>query len=272
MASSSRSSSRRGTSGRSNNTQGGRRGTNSKNAEKAVQSQRSSRTPFKQSSPKPGDTFKRPANSKTVKASYSAPKTDSFAPQEDQHWRDVSDSFAVTSFDYKYATLFDLIKATAGKKDALIVALDHITDAGNMGAILRSAEVVGASGVLIPNKRSAPVNEAVYRTSAGAVQHLKVAREANLVTSIRRLQEEGFWVAAATEHAAQDIWQAPLEGRLVIVMGAEDTGVSRLVREVCDFEFKLPQRGVTQSLNVAQAFTAIAYEWLRKVNLQGSND
>ncbi|HBT95499.1 MAG TPA: hypothetical protein DEB24_05155 [Coriobacteriia bacterium] len=180
------------------------------------------------------------------------------------HWRETATELAGGSYDYKYATLFDLIEAAKGKKNALIVALDHITDAGNMGALLRSAEVVGALGALIPNKRSAPVNEAVYRTSAGAVEHLKVAREANLANSLLRLKEEGFWIAGATEHAEQDIWHAPLEGRLVIVMLAEDTGLSRSLRDTCDFEFKLPRRGVTQSLNVAQAFTAIAYEWLRR--------
>jgi 23S rRNA (guanosine2251-2'-O)-methyltransferase len=172
--------------------------------------------------------------------------------------------FAEAPYAYEYATLFDLISLARGKKDALIVALDHITDAGNMGAVLRSAEVVGATGVLIPNKRAAPVNEAVYRASAGAVEYLKVAREANLVSALKRLKEEDFWIAGATEHARQDIWQAPLEGRIVLVMGAEDTGLSRLVRETCDFELKLPQSGFTPSLNVAQAATAIMYEWLRR--------
>ena len=179
-------------------------------------------------------------------------------------WREQTRMFDSESYHYEYSTLFDLIRLTKGKEQALIIALYHITDVGNLGAVIRSAEVVGATGVLIPSKRSASVNEAVYRTSAGAVEYLPVAREANLATSLKRLKDEGFWIGAATEHAKQDIWQAPLEGRLVLVMGAEDTGVSRLVRETCDFEFKLPQRGFTQSLNVAQAATAIMYEWLRR--------
>ncbi|MDR2106167.1 MAG: 23S rRNA (guanosine(2251)-2'-O)-methyltransferase RlmB [Coriobacteriales bacterium] len=179
-------------------------------------------------------------------------------------WRERAGSFADAPYSYEYATIFDLINLARGKDHALIVALDHITDAGNMGAVLRSAEVIGATGVLIPSKRAAPVNETVYRTSAGAVEHLKVAREPNLVSALKRLKDEGFWIAGATEHARQDIWQAPLEGRLVLVMGAEDTGLSRLVRETCDFEVKLPQRGLTRSLNVAQAATALMYEWLRR--------
>jgi 23S rRNA (guanosine2251-2'-O)-methyltransferase len=181
-------------------------------------------------------------------------------------WRERTRSFEEQGgfHGYEYATLHDLIQAARGKKQALIVALDHITDVGNFGAIIRSAEVVGALGVLIPSKRAAGVNEGVYKTSAGAVEHIKVAREANLATALKKLQDEGFWVGGATEHAQQTVWEAPLEGRVVVVMGAEDTGLARLTREVCDFEFKLPQEGVTASLNVAQAFTAIAYEYLRR--------
>ncbi|MDR2109567.1 MAG: RNA methyltransferase [Coriobacteriales bacterium] len=179
-------------------------------------------------------------------------------------WRQQSKLFDDAPYSYEYATLFDLIALARGKEQALIVALDHITDVGNFGAVVRSAEVVGATGIVIPKKRSVAVNDAVYRTSAGAIDYLKVAREPNLVESLKRLKDEGFWVGGAHQEAAQDIWASPLEGRLVVVLGAEDNGLSRLVRETCDFEFKLPQRGFTQSLNVAQAATAIMYEWLRR--------
>jgi 23S rRNA (guanosine2251-2'-O)-methyltransferase len=148
---------------------------------------------------------------------------------------------------------------------SLILALDHITDAGNFGAICRSAEVVGAAGIVVPNARQAQVNDGVYRTSAGAVEHIKIAQVSNLVSALNALKDNGFWVCGATEHASQDIWEAPLEGKLVVCMGSEDTGLSRLVRETCDFEFKLPQYGQTESLNVAQACTAILYEWRRRV-------
>ena len=181
-------------------------------------------------------------------------------------WRQQSLEFENTSgsYNYQYASVYDLIHLARGRESALIVALDHITDVGNFGAIIRSAEIVGALGVLIPSKRAAQVNEGVYRTSAGAVEYLKVAREPNLAGALKRLKDEGFWVGGATEGARQNVWQAPLDGRVVVVMGSEDTGLARLTREVCDFEFKLPQSGFTPSLNVAQAFTAIAYEWLRR--------
>ncbi|MBQ3283925.1 MAG: RNA methyltransferase, partial [Atopobiaceae bacterium] len=94
---------------------------------------------------------------------------------------------------YRYASLEDLIKAAAGQKDALIIACDHVTDTGNLGAIARSAEVVGATGLLIPNKRAAAVTAVTYKASAGAISHVPRAREAHLATCLERLKTEGFW-------------------------------------------------------------------------------
>ncbi len=165
---------------------------------------------------------------------------------------------------YRYATLGDLIAKSAGQNDALIIVCDHITDNGNFGAICRSAESVGAVGVLIPNKRSASVNAAAYKTSAGAVVHLPIAMEANIARSLEKLKEEGYWVVGASEHATQLLWDAPLSGRIALVMGSEDKGISDLVLKKCDLTVALPQNGVIESLNVAQATTAMAYEWMRQ--------
>lgn len=147
---------------------------------------------------------------------------------------------------------------------ALIVLLDHITDAGNLGAVIRSAESVGASGVIIPNKRAAHVTAATYKSSAGAVAHMNVSQVANMAQTVERLQKEGFWVAAASEHAQGVLWDSNLKGKIALVMGSEGEGVSRLVLEKCDFAVKLPQMGKVSSLNVAQASTAFMYEWLRQ--------
>ena len=165
---------------------------------------------------------------------------------------------------YRYASVRDLVDASSGKENALIIATDHVTDAGNFGAIVRSAEVVGACGVLIPNKRNARVNTAAYKTSAGAVMHLPIAMEANLARSLELLKEQGFWIVGASEHAQDVIWDAPLSGRVCLVMGSESDGLSRLVLDTCDHLVKLPQVGRVESLNVAQAATAIAYEWARQ--------
>ncbi len=168
---------------------------------------------------------------------------------------------------FKYASLDQVIKRTEGQERALIIALDHITDPGNLGAVVRSAEVVGAAGVLVPSRRSAAVTPAAYKSSAGALAHLPLAQEANLANSLKRCKDAGFWVAGASEHAHDTIWDAPLEGRIVLVMGSEGEGLSRLTLETCDFLVKLPQYGQVGSLNVAQATTAIAYEWLRRGSL-----
>lgn len=164
---------------------------------------------------------------------------------------------------YKYAELADII-AAAGEGSALVIVLDHVTDEGNFGAIVRTAEVVGAAGVVIAKARAARVGVGAYKTSAGAVMHLPIAQVSNLASALDELKEAGFWAGAATEHADDVIWDAPLSGRLALVMGSEGSGISRLVQEHCDFGFKLPQRGNIESLNVAQATTAIAYEWLRR--------
>lgn len=176
---------------------------------------------------------------------------------------------------FPYADLADIIARAdaAGAEPALVVVLDHVTDAGNFGAIVRSAEVVGAVGVVIANKRAAEVTVATYKTSAGAVMHLPIARVPNIARALEQLKAAGFWTVGASEHAEGTCWDAPLTGRIALVMGSEGDGISRLVLETCDDLTKLPQRGATESLNVAQAATALCYEWLR-VNiaaLEGSS-
>lgn len=164
---------------------------------------------------------------------------------------------------FPYAELADVI-ANAGEGPALVVVLDHVTDAGNFGAIVRSAEVVGAAGVVIASKRAAEVTVATYKTSAGAVMHLPIARVPNIARALEELKGAGFWTVGASEHAEGVCWDAPLSGRIALVMGSEGDGLSRLVLETCDDLTKLPQHGKTESLNVAQAATALCYEWLRQ--------
>lgn len=171
---------------------------------------------------------------------------------------------------YRYAELHDVLER-AGEGPALVIVLDHVTDEGNFGAIVRTAEVVGAAGVVVARARAARVGVGAYKTSAGAVMHLPIAQVSNLANALDELKEHGFWAGAATEHARDVIWDAPLAGRVALVMGSEGSGISRLVREHCDFEFRLPQRGRVESLNVAQATTAIAYEWLRHCETDGGD-
>ena len=166
---------------------------------------------------------------------------------------------------FAYAELSDVI-ARAGEGDALVLVLDHVTDQGNLGAIVRSAEVVGAAGVVIPKARAAGVGVGAFKTSAGAVLHLPIAQVPNLAAALETLKDHGFWVGGSTEHAHDGVWDAPMGGRLCLVMGSEGSGISRLVLDRCDFTCKLPQRGRVESLNVAQAATVMCYEWLRRVS------
>ena len=166
--------------------------------------------------------------------------------------------------DFSFTPLAKILESSREKPASLLIALDHITDAGNLGAIARSAEVVGADGLIVPSKRSAAFGAGAYKTAAGALFWLPVAQEPNLVRALDACKKAGYWIAGASEHASQHAWDAPLEGRLVLVLGAEGTGLSRLVRESCDFVVSLPVSGKVGSLNVAQAASVLAYEWLRR--------
>lgn len=165
---------------------------------------------------------------------------------------------------FSFTSLDAVIAASRDNERSLIIALDHVTDPGNLGAVARTAEVVGAAALLVQSRRSAAITPAAWKAAAGALAHVPVVQEANLVRALERLKQAGFWVAGASESADQTVWQAPLEGRVVLVMGSEGKGLARLTKEHCDFLVRLPQSGKVGSLNVAQATTAIAYEWLRR--------
>lgn len=158
-------------------------------------------------------------------------------------------------------------QTAAHKQASLVVLLDHVVDEGNFGAIVRSAEVVGASCVIIANARCASVGVGAYKTSAGAVLHMPIVQVVNLARAIDELKEHGFWVIGASEHAQQTVWDAPFTGNVCLVMGSEENGISSLVQKKCDFVCKLPQRGRIESLNVAQAATVMCYEWMRQNTL-----
>lgn len=167
---------------------------------------------------------------------------------------------------FRFTALEKVVSAVEGRQAALIIALDHVTDPGNLGAVVRSAEVVGAAAVVIAKRRSASITPAAYKSSAGALAHVPIVQETNLVRALERLKDAGFWIAGASEQATQTAWQAPLDGRLVLVMGSEGEGLARLTKERCDFLVRLPQAGKVGSLNVAQAATALSYEWLRRTS------
>ena len=170
---------------------------------------------------------------------------------------------------YEYATVGAIMQQCESSKAALVLVLDHITDVGNFGAIVRTAEVVGASGIIIPNKRSVDVVSSCYKTSAGAVSRINIAKVSNIATTCDRLRDNGFWIAGASEKTEQTCWDSPLNGKIALVMGSEGEGLSKLVQQKCDFLVKLPQLGKIGSLNVSCAAAALSYEWLRQSTSAG---
>lgn len=165
---------------------------------------------------------------------------------------------------FQFTPLDTVIRRIGDRASALVVVLDHIYDPGNLGAIVRSVDVAGGDAVVVPKRRTAPVGAAAYKASAGAIAHVPIVQESNIVQCLESLKAAGFWVAGADAAATTLAWDAPLEGRLALVMGSEGEGLSRLVRENCDFLVRLPVAGHVDSLNVAQAATVMAFEWVRR--------
>lgn len=164
-----------------------------------------------------------------------------------------------------YATLEEVLKRAAdAQEDLLVVVLDEIEDPQNLGSIIRSAEAAGAHGVIIPRHRAAGLTAAVARASAGAVAHLPVVQVTNLVQCVKALQKEGAWVVGADAAAEQAVYQANLTGPLVMVLGSEGKGISRLLRENCDFLVSIPMLGKVGSLNVSVSAGIMLYEVIRQ--------
>ncbi len=165
---------------------------------------------------------------------------------------------------FRYSDLERVLGASEPKGSSLIIVLDHVTDPGNLGAVVRTAEVVGADGVVIPKVRAAAMTPSAMKAAAGAAEHVPICREPNIARCLSRLKEAGYWVAGASEKAATAVWDAPLEGRIALVMGAEGSGLARLTERECDLLVSLPVRGRISSLNVSAATAVLAYEWLRR--------
>ncbi len=165
----------------------------------------------------------------------------------------------------EYASVEDILGAAeaAGEKP-LIVICDEITDPHNLGAIIRTAEAAGAHGVVIPRHRSAGVTAVVEKTSAGAVEHLPVARVANLASALEKLKSRGVWIYGTAAEGGKSLWQADFRDGAAIVIGSEGRGLSRLTREACDFLISIPMRGKIASLNASAAAAVALYEAVRQ--------
>lgn len=169
----------------------------------------------------------------------------------------------VAAFDY--VEIEDILERARSREETpFILLLDEIEDPHNLGSILRTAECTGVHGVIIPKRRAVGLTATVMKTSAGAAEHVPVARVTNLAQTIDRLKEAGVWVAGTDLSAPQDVYKTKFDLPLAIVIGNEGKGIGRLIKEKCDFLVKLPMLGQLNSLNASVAAGVLMYEVVRQ--------
>lgn len=162
----------------------------------------------------------------------------------------------------EYATVDDII--IGAKEPPLIVVLAHISDPRNLGAILRTAAAAGVDGVIIPSRRAAGLSGEVAKASAGAIEHIPVARVTNIARALRSLKERGFWIVGAEADAQASLWEVELTGALAVVIGGEAAGLGRTIQKECDYRVRIPMYGKVGSLNASVAAALVLYEVFRQ--------
>lgn len=164
-----------------------------------------------------------------------------------------------------YADLTDVLAdVEAAGRTPFLVLLDGIEDVHNVGAIIRTAECAGVDAVLLPKRRSAPINETVGKTSAGAVEYMPIVQIGNTTQTLKNLQKRGFWVIGADMDGSVDYFHSSLTEPIVLVIGSEGRGISHLVKETCDVLVQIPMFGQVNSLNASVAAALLMYEAVRQ--------
>lgn len=161
--------------------------------------------------------------------------------------------------DYQYFDIDDLLV----NENPLIVILDHLEDPHNFGAIIRTCEAAGIDGIIIPKNRSVDVNSTVMKTSTGALNHVKICQVTNLKNTMDYLKKKGFWIVGA-DMDGTDYTQVDYKGKMAIITGSEGFGMSRLVKDNCDFIASIPMYGEVNSLNASVATAIIIYEAIKQ--------
>lgn len=165
---------------------------------------------------------------------------------------------------HSYADVSDIVENARKKGHApFIIILDKITDPHNFGSIIRTANCVGADGIIIPKRGSVGISDVVAKTSAGAVEYTPVAKVTNIAQTIEQLKKEGIWIAGA-EAEGESMYKTDLKGAIALVVGSEGEGISHLVKEKCDFLCKIPMFGDINSLNASVAAAVMMYEIVRQ--------
>ena len=165
----------------------------------------------------------------------------------------------------EYVTVDDILEIAKERNEApFVIICDEISDPHNLGAIIRTAECVGAHGVIIPKRRSAGLTAIVGKASAGAAEHMAVARVPNITAAIKELKEAGLWIYGTAAEGSSQLWSTDFSGPIGLVIGSEGEGMSRLVAESCDFTVSIPLRGKVSSLNASAAAAVLMYEVLHQ--------
>lgn len=166
---------------------------------------------------------------------------------------------------FEYCQIDDILEEARNKsEDPFVLILDGIEDPHNLGSIIRTAETAGVHGIIIPKRRAATVNSTVNKTSAGAVEHMKIARVTNISDSIEILKKEGLWICGTDINTDKYYYDQDLTGALGIVIGNEGNGMSDKVRKNCDFLVKIPMKGKVTSLNASVSTGIIVYEAVKQ--------
>lgn len=169
-------------------------------------------------------------------------------------------SVAAVAAAKEYSSIEEIIEiARSRNQKPLVIILDGIEDPHNLGAIIRIAECLGVHGIIIPKHRSATLNSVVSKTSAGAIEYVAIAKETNLTDTIKRLKDEGFWIFGA-EAGGTSCYETDFDCPCAIVLGSEGKGISRLVKENCDYIVSIPMHGKINSFNVSSAAAIIVSE------------
>ncbi len=171
--------------------------------------------------------------------------------------------------DFKYSDVNELLEYAKSKnEEPFVIILDKIEDPHNLGAIIRTAECMGAHGVIIQKRNACQITDVVEKVSAGACSYLKVARVTNITETLRDLKEKGLWIYGLDMEGASNLYDAKIDGAIGLVVGNEGQGISRLVKENCDVLVKIPMSGNINSLNASVSNAIGIYEIVRQKNLK----
>lgn len=179
----------------------------------------------------------------------------------------VAQGVAASKSEQKFYNLYEIINDSKKSQYPLLLILDSIQDTHNVGAILRSADCSGVDGIIITKNNSAPINETVAKTSAGASEHVKITLINNLAQTIDELKKKGFWIVGSYLEGAKDYTKIDYKMPIALIVGNEEKGIRKLTADKCDHLVRIPMKGKIQSLNVSVATGVLLFEILRQRNL-----